>query len=124
MVGHTGVWGATVEACTFLDGCIGRVADAVLAADGASVAAGGPGALLGITADHGNADLMRDGNGDPVTKHSLSPVPFLLAGSSMRDRQLADGVLADVTPTLLDLAGIPPADGMSGRSLLTREGRG
>ena len=124
MVGHTGIWAATVEACTFLDGCIGRVADAVLALDAASFGAGGPGAILGITADHGNADVMRDERGDPVTKHSLSPVPFLLAGSAMRGRQLADGVLADVTPTLMDLAGIEPAEGMSGHSLLAGEGSG
>ncbi|HET8956269.1 MAG TPA: 2,3-bisphosphoglycerate-independent phosphoglycerate mutase, partial [Solirubrobacterales bacterium] len=67
MVGHTGVWDATVRACTFLDGCLGRVADAVLAADAASLAAGGVGALLAVTADHGNADVMKDANGDPVT---------------------------------------------------------
>jgi 2,3-bisphosphoglycerate-independent phosphoglycerate mutase len=118
MVGHTGVWDATVEACTFIDGCLGLVAEAVLAADAASVAAGGKGALLAITADHGNADVMVDEAGKPVTKHSLSPVPFLLAGSVVEGRALADGVLADVTPTLMALTGVKPAEGMSGRSLL------
>jgi 2,3-bisphosphoglycerate-independent phosphoglycerate mutase len=118
MVGHTGVWDATVQACTFLDGCLGRVVDAVLAADAASVADGGPGALLAVTADHGNADVMLDAAGKPVTKHSLSPVPFLLAGSAVRGRQLADGVLADVTPTLLAITGVAPAEGMSGHDLL------
>jgi 2,3-bisphosphoglycerate-independent phosphoglycerate mutase len=118
MVGHTGVWDATVEACTFLDGCLGRVADAVLAADAASVAQGGKGAILAITADHGNADVMIDDLGKPVTKHSLSPVPFLLAGSAVKGRRLADGVLADVTPTLMALTGVQPAEGMSGHSLL------
>jgi 2,3-bisphosphoglycerate-independent phosphoglycerate mutase len=118
MVGHTGVWDATVQACTFLDGCIGRVADAVLAADAASLAAGGVGAVLAITADHGNADVMKDEQGDPVTKHSLSPVPLLLLGSPVRGRSLQPGVLADVTPTLMDLAGVSPAPGMSGHSLL------
>jgi 2,3-bisphosphoglycerate-independent phosphoglycerate mutase len=118
MVGHTGVWDATVVACTFLDGCLGRVADAVLAADARSLAVGGRGAILAVTADHGNADVMKDEAGNPVTKHSLSPVPFLLAGSAVRGRRLADGVLADVTPTLMDLSGVPPAPGMTGRSLL------
>jgi 2,3-bisphosphoglycerate-independent phosphoglycerate mutase len=122
MVGHTGVWQATVEACTFLDGCLGRVADAVLAADAASVAASGRGAVLGITADHGNADVMLDADGAPVTAHSLSPVPFLLAGSAVRGGRLSDGVLADVTPTLMRIAGIAPAEGMSGRSLLLVQG--
>jgi 2,3-bisphosphoglycerate-independent phosphoglycerate mutase len=120
MVGHTGMWDATVQACEFLDGCLGRVADAVLRADAASVAAGGRGAILAITADHGNADVMKDANGDPVTKHSLSPVPFLLAGSAVKGRQLTDGILADVTPTLMALTGVAPAEGMSRHSLLEK----
>jgi 2,3-bisphosphoglycerate-independent phosphoglycerate mutase len=118
MVGHTGVWEATVEACTFLDGCLGRVAEAVLAVDAASVAEGGAGAILALTADHGNADVMTDEDGNPVTKHSLSAVPFLLAGSAVKGATLTDGVLADVTPTLMALTGVAPAEGMSGRSLL------
>jgi 2,3-bisphosphoglycerate-independent phosphoglycerate mutase len=118
MVGHTGVWEAAVEACAFLDGCLGRVADAVLAHDAASVAAGGPGALLVVTADHGNADVMRDPDGNPVTAHSLSLVPVLLAGSAARGLVLRDGVLADVTPTILGLLGLPLAPGMTGQSLV------
>ncbi len=50
---------------------------------------GGVGAILAVTADHGNADVMKDGDGNPVTKHSLSPVPFLLAGSAVKGRSLA-----------------------------------
>ncbi|CAN5460076.1 2,3-bisphosphoglycerate-independent phosphoglycerate mutase [soil metagenome] len=118
MVGHTGVWEATVAVCSFLDGCLGRVADAVLERDAASRAAGGGGALLAITADHGNADEMRDPTGGVVTRHSLNPVPLLLAGTAVAGRRLADGVLADVTPTLLGILGVPLAEGMTGRSLL------
>ncbi|MDQ3871419.1 MAG: 2,3-bisphosphoglycerate-independent phosphoglycerate mutase, partial [Chloroflexota bacterium] len=103
MVGHTGDWGATVRALEFLDGCLGQVADPVLARDGVDSSAGGPGAILCITADHGNADQMRDAAGNEVTAHSLNPVPILLAGSPLRDLALADGVLADVAPTLLQL---------------------
>jgi 2,3-bisphosphoglycerate-independent phosphoglycerate mutase len=120
MVGHTGVWDATVQACEVVDGCLGRIASLVLERDSASRLAGGAGALLCITADHGNADLMRDANGEPVTAHSLNPVPLLLAGSIVRGAHLRDGVLADVAPTLLQLVGVPPADGMTGHSLLTR----
>jgi 2,3-bisphosphoglycerate-independent phosphoglycerate mutase len=120
MVGHTGVWDATVAACAFLDGCLGRVAGAVLGVDEGSVAQGGPGAILAITADHGNADVMRDPTGAVVTAHSLSRVPFLLAGEAVRGGRLRDGVLADVTPTLLGLMGVPLAKGMTGRSLLER----
>jgi 2,3-bisphosphoglycerate-independent phosphoglycerate mutase len=119
MVGHTGVWDATVEACTFLDGCLGRVADAVLAVDAASAAAGGPGALLVVTADHGNADVMRDAAGQPVTAHSLSRVPIVLVGRAARGLRLHEGVLADVTPTILGFLGLPLAAGMTGASLVT-----
>lgn len=118
MVGHTGRWEATVAALRFLDGCLDRVARAVLGIDARSAAAGGPGSLLCITADHGNADVMRDPSGRPVTAHSLSPVPILLAGRAVRGARLRDGVLADVTPTLLELMGEPPLEGATGRSLL------
>jgi len=118
MVGHTGVWDATVAACELLDGCIGRIADAVGAVDAASVAGGGPGALLAVTADHGNADVMRDAAGAVVTAHSLSLVPFLLAGSAARGLRLTDGILADVTPTLLGFLGLAAAAGMTGHSLV------
>jgi 2,3-bisphosphoglycerate-independent phosphoglycerate mutase len=108
MVGHTGIWDAAVTAVEFLDGCIGRVADAALAAE----------AMLCITADHGNADEMRDAAGEPMTAHSLNMVPVILIGPAARGLRLHDGVLSDVAPTLLDLVGIPAGEGMTGRSLL------
>jgi 2,3-bisphosphoglycerate-independent phosphoglycerate mutase len=111
MVGHTGVWDATVRAVETVDRCIGHIADALAPLD-----AGGR--LLAITADHGNADQMRTPEGGTVTAHSLNPVPFLLAGQAVDGRRMVDGVLADVAPTLVDLAGLPPWPGMTGRSLL------
>ena len=53
-----------------------------------------------------------------MTAHSLNPVPFLLAGASVDGRDLEDGVLADVAPTLIELAGLRAWPGMTGRSLL------
>jgi 2,3-bisphosphoglycerate-independent phosphoglycerate mutase len=114
MVGHTGRWDATLSALGTLDRCLGRVVAAVEAIDADDPAA--PGGLLAITADHGNADDMRDSAGNPVTAHSLNPVPFVLIGRAARGIQLRDGVLADVAPTVLDFAGLPPWDGMTGTS--------
>jgi 2,3-bisphosphoglycerate-independent phosphoglycerate mutase len=116
MVGHTGVWDATVEALATIDGCIGRIAATQAALDARDPA--GPGSLLVITADHGNADVMRDADGRPVTAHSLSPVPVLVAGRAVEGRALHDGVLADVAPTICELAGLPRWPGMTGTSLL------
>jgi len=116
MVGHTGHWDATIRALASLDVCLARVATAVEEAEAADP--DGPGAILAITADHGNADEMRDSTGAPVTAHSLNPVPLLIAGRAMRGRALRNGVLADVAPTLLELSGLAPWPGMTGRSLL------
>ncbi|HYI23283.1 MAG TPA: 2,3-bisphosphoglycerate-independent phosphoglycerate mutase, partial [Candidatus Limnocylindrales bacterium] len=107
MVGHSGIWPAAVSAVEFVDGCLARIA--------AAMPAGG---LLCITADHGNADEMRDANSNPMTAHSLNPVPVVLIGDTVRGRVLRDGVLADVAPTLLERAGLPRAQGMTGTSLL------
>jgi 2,3-bisphosphoglycerate-independent phosphoglycerate mutase len=108
MVGHTGVWDAAVRAAEVIDGCLGRVAEATLATGGALV----------ITADHGNIEEMRDPDGHPQTKHTTSSVPLALVGEPWRGRQLRDGRLADVAPTLCELLGIPPGPAMTGRSLL------
>ena len=116
MVGHTGVWDAAVTAAETVDGCLGRIVlaldehDAGVSPDATS--------LLAITADHGNADQMRDAGGQPVTAHSLNPVPFLLRGRAVDGAHLDDGVLADVAPTLCELVGLPRWPGMTGRSLV------
>jgi len=111
MVGHTGSWDATLAALATIDACLARVVDAVLAVD-----PDGPGALLAVTADHGNADRQRDEAGRPVTAHSLNPVPLVLIGRTADGLRLDDGVLADVAPTLLAFADLPPWPGMTGRS--------
>ncbi len=114
MVGHTGVWDATIAGLEVLDGCLARVVAAIDAVDADDPDA--PGALLAVTADHGNADELRDPDGHAVTAHSLNPVPLVLVGRAARGLTLADGVLADVAPTLLAFAGLPPWEGMTGRS--------
>jgi len=121
MVGHTGVWEATVTAVEALDGCLARIVAALAEVDSQPATAADTGvatSLLCVTADHGNADQMRDAAGRPVTAHSLNPVPLLLAGAAMAGRGLDDGVLADVAPTLLEVLALAPWEGMTGRSLL------
>ncbi len=112
MVGHTGVIAATIKACETIDACLGRIVDVVLAHDGAIV----------ITADHGNAEEMLDPatNGSD-TEHSTYPVPFVVVAKEYQGmaRQLQKGVLADVTPTILDLMGIAKPSNMTGRNLLS-----
>ncbi|MEP7028691.1 MAG: 2,3-bisphosphoglycerate-independent phosphoglycerate mutase [Candidatus Eisenbacteria bacterium] len=113
MVGHTGVLAATVRAVETIDGCLARVEAAVRARDG----------ILAITADHGNAEQMWDvARGEPHTAHTTNPVPFVLVGDALAGIELADGMLADVAPTLLDLVGVPQPGAMTGRSLLRRAG--
>ena len=120
MVGHTGVWDATVRALETIDASLARILAALEACDARRPS--GPGSLLAVTADHGNADDLRDAGGRPVTAHSLNPVPLVLVGRAVRGRRLADGVLADVAPTLLEVAGLAPWDGMTGHPLLVPRG--
>ena len=108
MVGHTGFIPAVVEAVEAVDGCLGRVAAAVE----------GLGGVCLVTADHGNAEQMLEEDGvSPFTAHTVNPVPLLV---TIPGAQLAaGGSLADLVPTCLDLLGIPPERGMTGRPLVT-----
>ncbi len=108
MVGHTGDLQAAIKAVEAVDAGLGRIADAIAAQGGA----------LLVTADHGNAELMRDETtGGPHTAHTLNPVPVLLAGGP-QGTALANGILADLAPSLLALLGLPQPALMTGRSLL------
>jgi 2,3-bisphosphoglycerate-independent phosphoglycerate mutase len=107
MVGHTGDIEAATTAVEVVDEELGRVVEAVHESGGACV----------VTADHGNADHMLEDDGSPNTAHSLNPVPFLVTADAGPLR--SGGVLADVTPTVLELLGIPQPERMTGHSLLT-----
>ncbi len=112
MVGHTGKMDATVKAIEALDACLGRVVSAIKEVRGECL----------ITADHGNAEQMRDPEtGQPHTAHTANPVPLIYIG---RDFQLAsNGALSDITPTMLDLMGLDKPEEMDGRSLIEKTGR-
>jgi 2,3-bisphosphoglycerate-independent phosphoglycerate mutase len=110
MVGHTGNLEAAIRAIEVLDECIGRAVAAMQEAGGEVL----------ITADHGNAELMRDPQtGQAHTAHTLNVVPLLYIG---RKARLAErGALQDVAPTLLAIMGLPPPAEMTGRSLVRFE---
>ena len=109
MVGHTGVLEAAVAAVEAVDTCVGKIVDKILAKGG----------QLLLTADHGNADVMIDENGGPMTAHSLNPVPLIHIAEGAAP--LADGGrLCDLSPTLLDMMGLPIPPEMTGKSLLVK----
>jgi 2,3-bisphosphoglycerate-independent phosphoglycerate mutase len=108
MVGHTGILEAAIRAVETVDGCLGRVLQAVESRGGIAL----------VTADHGNAEQMIDeATGGPHTAHTLNPVPILAAGHGPHIT-LRSGILADVAPTLIELLGLEPSAEMTGTSLI------
>jgi 2,3-bisphosphoglycerate-independent phosphoglycerate mutase len=106
MVGHTGKLDAATRAIEVLDACVGRVVAAQLARGGETL----------ITADHGNAEKMRDDStGQAHTAHTLNLVPCLYVGRPATPR--GQGALQDIAPTLLAIMGLPQPPEMTGRAL-------
>jgi 2,3-bisphosphoglycerate-independent phosphoglycerate mutase len=108
MVGHTGVWDATISALETLDVALGRLEQSVLAAGG----------ILAITSDHGNAEEKIDSEGNPLTAHTTNPVPFVIVSGQPPGAFNGHGKLGDVAPTLLPLIGLTVPDVMTGTNLL------
>ena len=114
MVGHTGILSATEIAIRTVDNCIGDLTEAVQKVGGTML----------ITADHGNAETLRDEKtGEPHTSHTLNAVPAVIVNPPSGQHRLTNGRLADIAPTLLDLMGLEAPAEMSGVSLVTMAGR-
>ena len=107
MVGHTGVYKAIQKAVETVDACVDKVVTAAQA-NGYEVL---------IIADHGNADHAVNEDGTPNTAHSLNPVPCIWV-TTEKGKELRDGVLADVAPTILQIMGIPQPAEMTGKTLI------
>ncbi|MDL2231808.1 2,3-bisphosphoglycerate-independent phosphoglycerate mutase [Porphyromonadaceae bacterium OttesenSCG-928-L07] len=107
MVGHTGVYEAIQKAVKTVDECVGKVVDSAIV-NGYDVL---------IIADHGNADHAVNEDGTPNTAHSLNPVPCIWV-TQTSGKELNDGVLADVAPTILAIMGVSQPGEMTGKSLI------
>ena len=112
MVGHTGSLEAAIKAVEAVDECIGKVVKAINEKEGNLI----------ITADHGNCEQMIDySTGEPHTAHTTNLVPLILVSNKQNIKLKAEGKLADLAPTILDLMNIDKPKEMTGETLLEKE---
>ena len=116
MVGHTGNMDATIKAIETVDKCIGKIVNAT----------GEMGGSILITADHGNAEVMKGSAGEPWTAHTTNKVPLIfIEGEKRKIPNMGNEIclrdnagLADIAPTLLQLLNLPIPKEMTGKSLI------
>ncbi|WP_267383878.1 2,3-bisphosphoglycerate-independent phosphoglycerate mutase [Cyanobacterium sp. uoEpiScrs1] len=116
MVGHTGNIEAAIKGVETVDNCLGQLLTSISKMGGTAL----------ITADHGNAELMRDKQKNPWTAHTTNPVPLIVVEGERRKiighggvvELRDDGRLADVAPTILEILQLPQPAEMTGRSLI------
>jgi 2,3-bisphosphoglycerate-independent phosphoglycerate mutase len=106
MVGHTGDMQAAIKACEAVDICVKEIIETALENDYTTI----------VIADHGNCETMINPDGSPNTAHTTNPVPIILVDKELKNVQ--NGVLADIAPTVLELMGIEKPSVMTGKSLL------
>jgi 2,3-bisphosphoglycerate-independent phosphoglycerate mutase len=106
MVGHTGVMSAAIKACETVDECAKAVVTAGLENGYSTI----------VIADHGNCDTMVNPDGSPNTAHTTNPVPLILVDTEIK--QIKDGVLGDIAPTILKMIGIPQPELMTQKPLV------
>lgn len=106
MVGHTGSMEAAIKACETVDICTSQIVETAIENDYSVL----------ILADHGNCETMYNEDGSPNTAHTTNPVPVILIDKDLKE--IHDGILGDVAPTILKLMGIPQPDVMTGSSLV------
>jgi 2,3-bisphosphoglycerate-independent phosphoglycerate mutase len=111
MVGHTGIVEAGVHAVETIDLGVRLIVERVLALGGKCL----------ITADHGNCEQMRNPDGTPHTAHTTNLVHCIYVAADASQHTVADGILADLAPTLLEMLGVSQPAEMTGRSLLRKK---
>jgi len=105
MVGHTGLIPACIKAVETLDECVGRLQAVIDDLHG----------IMIVTADHGNIEEKIDEKGNPITAHSLNPVPFYVhdseyAGEYQIDDSLEDAGISSIAATIIELLGFVPPE--------------
>ncbi len=108
MVGHSGIMKAAINAVETVDKCLSRVVPV----------AQKHGFVPLITSDHGNADKMAEDSGEPFTAHTTNLVPFIIVKYPQPELLKPNGILADISPTILKLMRLPQPDEMDGNSLV------
>lgn len=106
MVGHTGVMEAAIKACEAVDECVKDVVTTALENDYTTI----------LIADHGNCETMINPDGTPNTAHTTNPVPIILIDKELKE--IKDGILGDIAPTILKLMGIEQPEAMTQHSLV------
>ena len=101
MVGHTGDFNAAVKACETVDICAKEVAEKAFENNYSII----------IIADHGNSEVMKNPDGSPNTAHTTNPVPLILMDKDVKN--IKDGKLGNIAPTILKLMGITQPDLMT-----------
>ena len=109
MVGHTGVMDAAIKACEAVDICTKDVITAALDNNYTTI----------LIADHGNCETMINLDGTPHTAHTTNPVPVILIDNELKE--IKDGILGDIAPTILDLMGVEQPEAMTQQSLIQNE---
>lgn len=106
MVGHTGDMQAAIKACEAVDQCAKEVIETALEKNYTTI----------VIADHGNCETMINPDGSPNTAHTTNPVPIILVDKDLKN--INNGVLGDIAPTIVELMGLQKPDVMTGKSLL------
>ncbi|WP_129714469.1 2,3-bisphosphoglycerate-independent phosphoglycerate mutase [Pedobacter sp. SYP-B3415] len=106
MVGHTGVFSAVVKAVETADRCAAEVVQAGI----------DNGYSFIILADHGNSEFMVNHDGSANTAHTTNLVPCILIDKDYKE--IRDGKLGDVAPTILKLMGLDIPEAMTGDCLV------
>lgn len=106
MVGHTGDLQAAIKACEVVDACAKKITEAALTHGYTTI----------IIADHGNSETMCNPDGSPNTAHTINPVPLIVVDPDIKN--VKDGVLGDIAPTILHIMGVTQPEQMTQKSLV------